>query len=86
MLIFAHRVHEHDLSAHLLQNKKWRHAAPLLIATRDQIYATAASAWQRRAGDTLSGQMPRSYFLHGPGFGHGFIDLRNIYRFDVHGG
>jgi hypothetical protein len=25
MLVVAHRVHEHDLSAHLLQKKKWKH-------------------------------------------------------------
>jgi hypothetical protein len=27
MLVVAHRVHEHDLSAHLLQKKKWKHVS-----------------------------------------------------------
>jgi predicted phage terminase large subunit-like protein len=53
VLIVAHRVHEQDLSAYLLQSRKWRHVVLPLIATRDQVYATTAGQWHRRAGDIL---------------------------------
>jgi predicted phage terminase large subunit-like protein len=53
VLIVAHRVHEHDLSANLLQTRKWSHVVLPLIATRDQIYTTTAGEWCRRAGDIL---------------------------------
>jgi predicted phage terminase large subunit-like protein len=53
VLIVAHRVHEHDLSADLLQSRKWTHVVLPLIATRDQIYTTTAGEWCRRAGDIL---------------------------------
>jgi len=53
VLIVAHRVHEHDLSAHLLQNKKWRHVVLPLVATREQVYQTTAGEWRRRAGNIL---------------------------------
>jgi predicted phage terminase large subunit-like protein len=53
VLIVAHRVHEHDLSAHLLQNKKWRHVVLPLLATRGQVYQTTAGQWHRCDGDIL---------------------------------
>jgi predicted phage terminase large subunit-like protein len=53
VLIVAHRVHEHDLSADLLQTRKWTHVVLPLITTRDRIYTTTAGEWCRRAGDIL---------------------------------
>jgi predicted phage terminase large subunit-like protein len=53
VLIVAHRVHEHDLSAYLLQSKKWRHVVLPLVATRDQVYQMTAGQWHRRTGDIL---------------------------------
>jgi predicted phage terminase large subunit-like protein len=53
VLVVAHRVHEHDLSAHLLQSKKWRRVVLPLVATHDQAYQTTAGKWHRRAGDIL---------------------------------
>jgi predicted phage terminase large subunit-like protein len=53
VLVVAHRVHERDLCAHLLQSQKWRHVALPLVATREQVYRTTAGEWHRRAGDIL---------------------------------
>ena len=39
--VVAHRVDERDLSAHLLQKKKWKHVLLPLVATRDQTYETS---------------------------------------------
>ena len=53
VLVVAHRVHEHDLSAHLLQKKKWKHVLLPLVATRDQTYQTSSGDWLRRKGELL---------------------------------
>jgi predicted phage terminase large subunit-like protein len=53
VLVVAHRVHEHDLSAHLLQKKKWKHVLLPLVATRDQTYQTSSGNWLRRKGELL---------------------------------
>jgi len=53
VLVVAHRVHERDLSAHLLQTKKWQHVLLPLVATRDQTYQTSAGDWLRRKGELL---------------------------------
>jgi predicted phage terminase large subunit-like protein len=53
LLVVAHRVHEHDLSAHLLRKKKWKHVLLPLIATRDQTYQTSCGHWLRRKGELL---------------------------------
>jgi predicted phage terminase large subunit-like protein len=54
VLVVAHRVHERDLSAHLLQKKgKWRHVLLPLVATRDQTYKTSTADWLRRKGEVL---------------------------------
>jgi hypothetical protein len=42
VLVVARRVNEHDLSAHLLQKKKWKHVLLPLVATRDQTYQTSS--------------------------------------------
>ncbi len=53
VLVVAHRVHERDLSAHLMQKKKWRHVLLPLVATRDQTYETPSGNWHRRKGELL---------------------------------
>jgi phage terminase large subunit-like protein len=53
VLVVAHRVHEHDLSAHLLQRKKWKHVLLPLVATWDQTYQTSSGDWLRRKGELL---------------------------------
>ena len=53
VLIIAHRVHERDLSAHLMQKKKWKSVVLPLIATADQTYPTSSGVWHRRKGELL---------------------------------
>jgi predicted phage terminase large subunit-like protein len=53
VLVVAHRVHERDLSAFLLQTKKWKHVLLPLVATRDQKYETSTGDWIRRKGELL---------------------------------
>ena len=53
VLVVAHRVHERDLSAHLLQQKKWKHVLLPLVATRDEAYETPSGDWLRRKGKLL---------------------------------
>jgi predicted phage terminase large subunit-like protein len=55
VLVVAHRVHERDLSAYLLQKKKkkWKHVVLPLVATEDQTYETASGIWRRRKGELL---------------------------------
>jgi predicted phage terminase large subunit-like protein len=53
VLVVAHRVHERDLSAYLLQKKKWEHVALPLVATKDLTYETTSGTWRRRKGEIL---------------------------------
>ena len=53
VLVVAHRVHERDLSANLLQIKKWKHIVLSLIAMRDAQYDTPCGIWRRRKGEFL---------------------------------
>lgn len=53
VLVVGHRVHERDLSAHLLQNKKWKLIRLPLVATRDKTYPTSSGDWHRRKGELL---------------------------------
>ena len=53
MLVIGHRVHEQDLSAHLLRKKKFKHVLLPLVATRDQTYETSSGVWLRRKGELL---------------------------------
>ena len=53
MLVVAHRVHECDLSAHLMQDDDWKNVVLPLIAIADQTYKTSAGVWHRRKGDLL---------------------------------
>jgi predicted phage terminase large subunit-like protein len=54
VVVIAHRVHESDLSAHLLsKGKRWRHVVLPLVATRDQAYETSSGTWRRHQGELL---------------------------------
>ena len=53
LLIIAHRLHECDLSGHVLDAGDWHHAILPLIAPRRQQYDLGFSIWQREAGDIL---------------------------------
>ena len=53
VVIVAHRVHERDLSARLLQEKTWHHVVLPLVATHDQSYETSFGNWLRREGELL---------------------------------
>ena len=53
VIVVAHRVNERDLSARLLQKKKWQHVVLPLLATRDQSYETTSGKWRRRRGELL---------------------------------
>jgi predicted phage terminase large subunit-like protein len=51
--VIAHRVHEHDLSAHLQESDRWKRAVLPLVATTDAVYETTAGVWRRRKGELL---------------------------------
>ena len=53
VIVIAHRIHDKDLSAHLLASGGWTHVVLPLIATRDQTYETAYGTWHRRKGTFL---------------------------------
>jgi predicted phage terminase large subunit-like protein len=53
VLVVAHRVHERDLSAYLMQQKNWKQVVLPLIATRDDMYETSSGTWRRLKGDLL---------------------------------
>jgi predicted phage terminase large subunit-like protein len=53
IIVIGHRIHEDDLSAHLLNAGGWRHVVLPIIATREQTYETAYGPWTRRQGDLL---------------------------------
>lgn len=52
ILVIAHRIHDRDLSAHLLGQGNWAHVILPLVATRDQTYKTNYG-WHRRKGELL---------------------------------
>ena len=53
VIVIAHRIHDMDLSAHLLAGGGWTHVVLPVIATRDQTYDTAYGPWHRRKGTLL---------------------------------
>jgi predicted phage terminase large subunit-like protein len=53
VLVIAHRVHERDLSAYLLQRKNWKHVLLPLVATKTQSYETTSGNWVRHKGELL---------------------------------
>ena len=75
VIVIAHRIHDMDLSAHLLDSGGWTHVVLPVIATRDQTYDTAlrplasaqryaASAGCRRRGsiEKLRGKLVNPSF------------------------
>jgi phage terminase large subunit-like protein len=53
VIVIAHRIHDMDLSAHLLAGGGWTHVVLPVIATRDQTYDTTYGPWHRRKGTLL---------------------------------
>ena len=53
VIVIAHRIHDMDLSAHLLADGGWTHVVLPLIATRDQVYDTPYDSWRRRKNTLL---------------------------------
>lgn len=53
IMIIAHRIHEDDLSGHVLAQGGWQHVLLPLIATNDTVYDTAHGPWHRRRDELL---------------------------------
>ena len=53
ILLTAHRIHECDLSAALLETNGWTHVALPLIADRTRTHQTAYGPWRRRKNELL---------------------------------
>src|SRR5262249_79405 len=53
VIVVAHRIHEADLSADLLESGEWSHLALPLIAPKTQTYRTRYGKWKRRKGTLL---------------------------------
>lgn len=53
VIVIAHRVHEDDLSGHLLRQGKWPHVVLPMVAMADAAYDTDYGPWQRRKEELL---------------------------------
>ena len=53
VIVIAHRVHEDDLSGHLLRQGKWRRVVLPMVAMADAEYDTDYGRWRRRKGELL---------------------------------
>ena len=53
MVIVAHRLHDNDLSAHVMRQKGWTRVALELVAERERTYPTNAGEFVRHVGDLL---------------------------------
>ena len=54
MMIIAHRLHQHDLPGHVLEQGGWRHVRLPLIATRTEKFDIGGGrVWVRKKGDVL---------------------------------
>jgi predicted phage terminase large subunit-like protein len=53
VIVIAHRVHEDDLSGHLLRKNKWAHVVLPMVATSDSTYDTDYGRWRRRKEELL---------------------------------
>jgi predicted phage terminase large subunit-like protein len=53
VVIIAHRLHQSDLSGHVLQSGCWQHLALPFTAPRDQDYHLGDRMWHRKKGDLL---------------------------------
>jgi len=53
VIVIAHRIHEDDLSGHLLRRGKWRHVVLPMVAMSDVAYDTRYGRWRRRKDELL---------------------------------
>jgi hypothetical protein len=53
VIVIAHRVHEDDLSGHLLSQGKWNHVVLPMVAMTDATYNTGSGRWRRRKDESL---------------------------------
>jgi hypothetical protein len=53
VIVIAHRVHEDDLSGHLLRQRKWHHVVLPMVAMSDETYDTDNGRWRRRKDELL---------------------------------
>ena len=53
VVVIAHRVHEDDLSGHLLRQGKWDHVVLPMVAMSDTTYDTDYGRWRRRKNELL---------------------------------
>jgi hypothetical protein len=53
VIVIAHRIHEDDLSGHLLRQGKWRHVVLPMVAMSDVAYDTRYGRWRRRKDELL---------------------------------
>jgi hypothetical protein len=53
VIVIARRVHEDDLSGHLLRQDKWRHVVLPMVAMSDVAYDTRYGRWRRRKDELL---------------------------------
>jgi predicted phage terminase large subunit-like protein len=53
VIVIAHRVHEDDLSGHLLSQGKWNHIVLPMVAMTDASYDTDYGRWRRRKNGLL---------------------------------
>jgi len=53
VIINAHRLHEDDLSGHVLEHGGWDHIVLPFQAPRDRVYKFAGREWHRKKGELL---------------------------------
>jgi hypothetical protein len=53
VIVIAHRVHEDDLSGHLLRQGKWGYVVLPMVAMSDSTYDTDYGRWRRRKNELL---------------------------------
>ena len=53
VMIIAHRLHEEDLSGHVLSQGGWKHLSLPLIATKKVTCKTSGKPWHRKEGELL---------------------------------
>jgi hypothetical protein len=53
VIVIAHRIHEDDLSGHLLRQGDWSHLVLPMVAVKDADYVTEYGRWRRRKDELL---------------------------------
>jgi predicted phage terminase large subunit-like protein len=53
VVVIAHRIHEDDLSGHVLRQRNWTHLVLPMVALKDTDYATEYGRWRRRKDELL---------------------------------